>query len=49
VHIDDLVDGVVLAAAFDEAVGQIFTLSNGVGVPYREFFVRRASLPVTTR
>jgi nucleoside-diphosphate-sugar epimerase len=38
VYIDNLVDGVVLAAAAPEAVGEIFTLSDGIGVPYREFF-----------
>jgi nucleoside-diphosphate-sugar epimerase len=38
VYIDNLVDGVVLAAGSEDAVGQIFTLSDGVGVPYREFF-----------
>lgn len=44
VYIDNLVDGVVLAAASDDAVGQIFTLSDGVGVPYREFFAPYAQL-----
>ncbi len=38
VYVDNLVDGVVLAAAAPEAVGGIFTLSDGIGVPYREFF-----------
>jgi nucleoside-diphosphate-sugar epimerase len=44
VYIDNLVDGVVLAAAASDAVGQIFTLSDGVGVPYREFFAPYAEL-----
>lgn len=44
VYIDNLVDGVVLAAGSDAAVGQIFTLSDGVGVPYREFFAPYAQL-----
>jgi nucleoside-diphosphate-sugar epimerase len=44
VYIDNLVDGVVLAAASDAAVGEIFTLSDGIGVPYREFFAPYASL-----
>lgn len=44
VYIDNLVDGVVLAAASEDAVGQIFTLSDGVGVPYRDFFTPYAQL-----
>lgn len=44
VYIDNLVDGVVLAAASRDAVGQVFTLSDGVGVPYREFFAPYAQL-----
>ena len=44
VYIDNLVDGVVLAASADAAVGQIFTLSDGLGVPYREFFAPYAEL-----
>ncbi len=44
VYVDNLVDGVVLAAASPDAVGQIFTLSDGVGVPYREFFAPYAEL-----
>jgi nucleoside-diphosphate-sugar epimerase len=34
----------VLAAASADAVGQIFTLSDGVGVPCREFFRPYAEL-----
>ena len=44
VYIDNLVDGVVLAAASPAAAGQIFTLSDGVGVPCREFFRPHADL-----
>jgi nucleoside-diphosphate-sugar epimerase len=44
VYIDNLVDGVVLAASSPDATGQIFTLSDGVGVPYREFFAPYAEL-----
>ncbi|MBW6435145.1 NAD-dependent epimerase/dehydratase family protein [Actinoplanes hulinensis] len=38
VYIDDLIDGVLLAAEKPEATGQIFTLTGGAGVPCREFF-----------
>ena len=38
VHVDDLVAGVVAAAATPAAAGQVFTLSGGVGVTNREFF-----------
>jgi nucleoside-diphosphate-sugar epimerase len=38
VFIDDLADGLLLAAQRPEAAGQIFTLAGGVGVPCREFF-----------
>jgi nucleoside-diphosphate-sugar epimerase len=44
VYIDNLVDGVVLAAAAPEAVGQVFTLSDGVGIPNRDFFAPYAEL-----
>lgn len=44
VYIDNLVDGVVLAAASPDAVGQVFTLSEGIGVPYKEFFASYADL-----
>jgi nucleoside-diphosphate-sugar epimerase len=44
VFIDNLVDGVVLAAASPDAAGQVFTLSDGIGVPYREFFAPYAEL-----
>jgi nucleoside-diphosphate-sugar epimerase len=38
VYIDDLVDGIVLAAGKPEGAGQIFTLTSGVGVSCAEFF-----------
>ncbi|GAA1726817.1 NAD(P)-dependent oxidoreductase [Aeromicrobium alkaliterrae] len=38
VHVDDLVDGIVLAATRPEGAGQVFTLAGGVGVPTAEFF-----------
>jgi nucleoside-diphosphate-sugar epimerase len=44
VYIDNLVEGVVLAASSPAALGQIFTLSDGIGVPYREFFAPYADL-----
>ncbi|HEX4672571.1 MAG TPA: NAD-dependent epimerase/dehydratase family protein [Solirubrobacteraceae bacterium] len=44
VYIDNLVDGVVLAANSPDAAGQVFTLSDGIGVPYREFFAPYAEL-----
>jgi nucleoside-diphosphate-sugar epimerase len=44
VYIDNLVDGVVLAAASRDAVGQVFTLSDGVGIANREFFAPYAEL-----
>jgi nucleoside-diphosphate-sugar epimerase len=44
VYIENLVDGVVLAAASEDAVGQVFTLSDGIGVEYREFFAPYAEL-----
>lgn len=44
VYIDNLVDGVVLAAASPDAVGQVFTLSDGVGIANRDFFAPYAEL-----
>jgi nucleoside-diphosphate-sugar epimerase len=37
-YIDNLVDGLVAAAASDDAAGQVFTLSDGIGVTNLEFF-----------
>ncbi len=44
IYIDNLVNGVVLAAASEDAVGQVFTLSDGIGTPCREFFAPYAEL-----
>jgi nucleoside-diphosphate-sugar epimerase len=38
VHIDDLVDGVVLAAGLESGAGQIITITGGKGLPCEEFF-----------
>lgn len=38
VYIDNVVDGIVLAAASDAAVGHVFNVSDGRGVECREFF-----------
>lgn len=38
IYVEDLLDGVALAAAAEEAVGQVFTLSGGVGVTTADFF-----------
>ncbi|HEX8744082.1 MAG TPA: NAD(P)-dependent oxidoreductase [Thermoleophilaceae bacterium] len=37
-YVDNLVDGYVLAASTSAAAGQIFTITDGVGVECREFF-----------
>ncbi|MEJ7784233.1 MAG: NAD(P)-dependent oxidoreductase [Solirubrobacteraceae bacterium] len=44
VYVDNVVDGVVLAAASPEASGQVFTLSDGVGIANRDFFAPYAEL-----
>lgn len=44
VYIDNLLDAVVLAAASEAADGEVLILSDGVGVPYREFFAPYAEL-----
>jgi len=44
VYVDNLVDGVVLAATSPEAAGQVFTLSDGVGIANRDFFAPYAEL-----
>ena len=38
VYIEDLLDGIVLAAGKPEGAGQIFTLTSGVGLTCAEFF-----------
>jgi nucleoside-diphosphate-sugar epimerase len=40
VYIDNLVDGVVLAAEREEGAGEVFILTDGAGVPVEEFFGR---------
>ena len=37
-YVDNLVDGYVLAASHTGAEGQVFTISDGIGVECREFF-----------
>ena len=44
VYVDDLVEGVMLAAASPEAAGQAFTLTGGAGVETRDFFGRYARI-----
>ena len=43
VYVDNLIDGMAAAGASEAAAGQVFTLSDGVGVPNREFFGHYAS------
>lgn len=38
IYIDTLVHGVALAAEHPSAAGQVFTLTDGIGVSCREFF-----------
>jgi nucleoside-diphosphate-sugar epimerase len=38
VYVDNLVDGYVLAASSPDAEGQVFTITDGIGVQTREFF-----------
>ena len=42
VYIDNFVDGLVLAVAAEEAIGQVFTISDGVGLRCADFFGRMA-------
>lgn len=44
VYVDNLVDGVVLAASAPQAAGQVLTLSDGVGIANRDFFAPYAEL-----
>lgn len=44
VYIDNFVDGLVLATASEDAIGQVFNISDGVGVRCSEFFGRMASM-----
>ena len=38
VYVDNLLDGVVLAAASEAGAGQVFTIADGITVPAKEFF-----------
>jgi nucleoside-diphosphate-sugar epimerase len=40
VYVDNLVEGIAAAAAKAEGAGQVFTITDGVGVPNEEFFGR---------
>jgi nucleoside-diphosphate-sugar epimerase len=44
VYIDNFVDGLVLALTSDDAIGQVFIISDGVGVRCGEFFGRMAAM-----
>ena len=44
VYVDDLVEGVMRAAAQPEGAGQAFTLTGGVGVETRDYFGRYARM-----
>jgi nucleoside-diphosphate-sugar epimerase len=44
VYVDDLVEGVMRAAASPEAAGHAFTLTGGVGVETRDYFGRYARM-----
>ena len=44
IFIENLLDGVVAAGEAPAAAGEVFTLSDGVGVPNREFFAPYAEL-----
>ena len=40
VYVDNLVEGIAAAAAKPEGAGQVFTITDGVGMPNEEFFGR---------
>jgi len=40
VYVDNLVDGMAVAAEKEEGAGEVFTITDGVGVPNEEFFGR---------
>lgn len=44
IYIDNFVDGLVLALTNDNAIGQVFIISDGVGVRCGEFFGRMAAM-----
>jgi nucleoside-diphosphate-sugar epimerase len=43
-YVDDLVDGIVLASCLEAGRGQVFTITDGYGVPCREYFGRLAAM-----
>ena len=49
VYVDDLVEGIMLAAADDRALGEVFTLSGGRDVETREYFGHYARMLGRTR
>ena len=44
VYIDNFVDGLVLSLADDAAIGQVFIISDGVGIRCADFFGRMAAM-----
>lgn len=44
VYIDNIVDGIALAASSPAGAGQVFTISDGIGVTTADFFGRYATL-----
>ena len=44
VYVDNLVDGVTLAAASPDAVGEIFTIADGYAIEVGDFFGRYATM-----
>ncbi|HEY5856129.1 MAG TPA: NAD-dependent epimerase/dehydratase family protein [Aldersonia sp.] len=44
VYIDNFVDGMVLIVSSDKAIGQVFNLGDGYGVPCSEYFGRIAEM-----
>lgn len=44
VYIDNLVDGIALAAGSPATAGQVFTITDGAGVPAADFFGRYAAM-----
>ena len=44
VYVDNLVDAIVRAAELPEAAGQVFTISDGIGVTNADFFGRYAAM-----
>ncbi len=44
VYVENLVDGIVLAARREEAVGQAFNISDGIAMTWRDFYTRYGRL-----